>query len=352
MKKFAAVSIVTFFVVSVGLSGWVWYKYNNKAASVVKKEQVFEVSTGRSLQSFAAELEHTGFIRNANFLVMLARIKKMGAGLRTGEYLLDASMTPSEILNVITSGRSIERSITVSEGLSIYEVADLFEKNKLLSREQFLKIARDKAFIKTLLGEDLESLEGYLFPETYHFTKFTEGKVIIAAMVKKFLMTYDKLQLEEAMPGWSRHQVVTLASIIEKETGSPTERPLISSVFHNRLRKGMLLQTDPTVIYGMAEKTGHIVLSITRADLLAPTRYNTYVIKGLPPGPISNPGSHALESAVRPEATSFLYFVSRNDGTHIFSETYEAHQKAVRQFQLDPKARQGKSWRDLKNTKL
>ncbi|HWU42748.1 MAG TPA: endolytic transglycosylase MltG, partial [Bdellovibrio sp.] len=139
------------------------------------------------------------------------------------------------------------------------------------------------------------------------------------------------------------------ASIIEKETGAPEERPLISSIFHNRLDKKMKLQTDPTIIYGKAEKTGKIVINITRADLTTPTRYNTYVIDGLPPTPIANPGREALLAAVKPAHSNYLFFVSKNDGTHIFSEDYKAHEKAVRSFQINAKAREGHSWRELKN---
>ena len=154
---------------------------------------------------------------------------------------------------------------------------------------------------------------------------------------------------EAQLAGWSPRQILTLASIVEKETGAPEERPLVASVFHNRLRKGMLLQTDPTIIYGKAKETGKIVLNITRADLTRYTPYNTYVIKGLPPGPIANPGKAALQAVVHPAQSDYLYFVSKNDGTHQFSTDLAAHNAAVRKFQLDPKAREGKSWRDLKS---
>jgi UPF0755 protein len=170
-------------------------------------------------------------------------------------------------------------------------------------------------------------------------------------MVKRFLFVFGEVLPQSHVQGWTRHQIVTLASIIEKETGAPEERPLISSVFHNRLLKKMRLQTDPTVIYGKAEKSGKIEINITRADLLTPSRYNTYVIPALPPGPIANPGKEALLAAVNPAASGYLFFVSQNDGTHVFSEDYSAHNRAVQKFQLDRKAREGKSWRDLQNRK-
>jgi UPF0755 protein len=138
-----------------------------------------------------------------------------------------------------------------------------------------------------------------------------------------------------------------LASIIEKETGAPQERRLISSVFHNRLKKNMKLQTDPTVIYGMAALSGSVPNNIRKSDLLRPSKYNTYVIYGLPPGPITNPGKLALIAALNPEQSEFLYFVSQNDGTHVFTKTYNDHINAVKKFQMNPAARAGKSWRDL-----
>jgi UPF0755 protein len=173
-------------------------------------------------------------------------------------------------------------------------------------------------------------------------------------MVERFLQNFAKLQ---AMPGWNstrltRHQLVTLASIVEKETGAPEERPVISSVFHNRLRLNMKLQTDPTVIYGIWEQTGQWNRNISRDDLLAPSKYNTYTFVGLPVGPIANPGYEALLAAGGPAQTEFLFFVSRNDGTHVFSRDYGQHRSAVMQFQIDRAARDGKSWRDLKNREV
>jgi UPF0755 protein len=166
-------------------------------------------------------------------------------------------------------------------------------------------------------------------------------------MVSKFKTVYKTIESVSKISGLSRHQILTLASIIEKETGAPQERPLISSVFHNRLNKHMMLQTDPTIIYGKALEVGNMEIKISRADLTRYTPYNTYVIKSLPPGPIASPGRAALLAAVQPAASDFLYFVSHNDGTHQFSADYKSHVNAVKKFQLDPKAREGKSWRDL-----
>jgi len=229
----------------------------------------------------------------------------------------------------------------------MFEVAEIFEQAGLAPAREVMKTVTDKEFVKRQLGEPRDSLEGYLFPDTYSFTKYTDYHSVLAQMVNHFKAVYKDVEAENKL-GWSRHQIVTLASIIEKETGAPEERPVISAVFHNRMVKGMLLQTDPTIIYGKALQAGRIELNITRADLTRYTPYNTYVIKGLPPGPIANPGREALMASIHPAASDYLYFVSHNDGTHQFSVTYKEHAAAVQKFQLDPKAREGKSWRDLK----
>jgi UPF0755 protein len=167
-------------------------------------------------------------------------------------------------------------------------------------------------------------------------------------MVERFLAVLSQIPKNALYKKMGRHKVVTLASIIEKETGAPEERPLISSVFHNRLAKNMRLQTDPTIIYGILQKSGVMPSNIRKKDILEPTDYNTYTIFGLPPGPISSPGQLALEATLYPEKSDYLYFVSKNEGRHYFSKTYDEHKKAVEKYQLNSKMRQGKSWRNMK----
>lgn len=332
---------------SIAVAGFLWFNFTGSAPSDIAQEVIYEVKPGSGFNAIAADLERMGLVKSASFFSLYARIKGDRQRLKVGEYLLKTNMTPPEVLDVITSGKSVARSFTISEGLSTYEIATLYEKQGFGVAMDFMKLTRDKALIRELLGEEQESLEGYLFPETYMLTKYTDTKTLITNMVRRFLYVYNEVKPQAVIRGLTRHQIVTLASIVEKETGAPEERPLISSVFHNRLAKRMRLQTDPTIIYGKAELTGSIEINITRADLTKPTRYNTYVIYGLPPGPIANPGREALLAAMKPAESQYLFFVSRNDGTHIFSEDYKGHQSAVRQFQLDRKAREGKSWRDL-----
>ncbi|MBI3558668.1 MAG: endolytic transglycosylase MltG, partial [Deltaproteobacteria bacterium] len=236
--------------------------------------------------------------------------------------------------------------LVVPEGYNLEQISEVIDELRPGSGARFHKLCVDQKFIATLgFAPAPASLEGYLFPDTYLVGRKMPEEEMIRAMVKKFKGIFT-VELEDRAKaiGMTPHEVITLASIIEKETGAKEERPMISSVFHNRLKKHMRLQTDPTVIYGIKNYNGNI----TRKDLETPTPYNTYTIPALPPGPIASPGREAIMAALYPSETEFLFFVSHNDGTHEFTTTYEDHKKAVTKFQLDPKAREGKSWRDLK----
>lgn len=325
--------------------GFLYLQYLAPASNRTE-EVIFEIPPGANLRQVARLLSERGLIRSPWSIKIIARLS--GEKVRLGEYLLRANMSPFEILRILASGKSILHPLTIVEGLNIYEIAALVEAKGLGSAKEFLNLCRDSKLIQALLGEKRPSLEGYLFPETYGFTKFTTPEVIIRTAVQRFLTVYSSL---EGIQGKSRHATIILASIIEKETGAPEERPLISSVFHNRLRRGMKLQTDPTVLYGMLVKTGIASLNIRRQNLTEPSDYNTYLLPALPAGPISNPGRESLQAALRPANSPYLYFVSRNNGTHIFSENYKDHVAAVQKFQLDSKAREGRSWRDLKQRK-
>jgi UPF0755 protein len=349
LKLFFTAAVVIVVLVGV-LAAFITFRFIKTPASREAREVILEVTPSMSFQSTAKELQQAGVISNARMFYLYARLKGMRSHLRVGEYELSPDMLPGEVLAVITSGKSRTKPFVVPEGYNIFEISDLYEKQGFGRAQDFMALAVDKAFVKSLLGEEHESLEGYLFPETYMLTKFMTAKDVITAMVRRYQSVYSELTSQNSLKNWTPHQILTLASIIEKETGAPQERKIISSVFHNRLIKKMKLQTDPTIIYGIAINTGKVPDNIHKGDLLKPTKYNTYVISGLPPGPISNPGRESLIAAMNPDTSEFLYFVSQNNGTHIFSKTYEDHNKAVRKFQLDPKAREGKSWRDLKKS--
>lgn len=293
---------------------------------------VYTVKRGQSFNTTASQLMQEGLCSSETKLRFMATFYGLDKKIKAGEYLLSGSMTPEEILSVITKGKVYLHKITIPEGYTIKQIAVVVEDSGLGKAERFNTFAFSKAFLKKMaLPEGAPSLEGYLFPETYHFEKSVTEEEILTAVVRRFKTVFTKTIVQDGKAlGLTPNEVVTLASIIEKETGAAFERPMISSVFHNRLKKRMRLETDPTVIYGMKDYNGNI----TRKDLRQKTPYNTYVIKGLPPGPIASPGLAALTAAVRPESTSYLYFVSKKDGTHYFSRTLKEHAKAVRTYQL------------------
>lgn len=349
MKKLISL-IVILGILAFGGAGFFLFSFLGSPAQKEDKKIIFTVQPG-PFGVIAQKLGAEGVVSNVKLFTLYARLTNKVSQVKIGEYELSTSMKPGEVLAVLVSGKSIAYPVTIPEGYNIDEIADIFAARGFIKKAEFLALCKDASFIKELLGEPLPTLEGYLFPNTYMFTKFTGVKEIIREMVRQFLLAYNEVSAGEKLVHMSRHDAVTLASIIEKETGVPEERGLVSSVFHNRMKKGMMLQTDPTVLYGIYDKTGVLPKNIRKTDLITPTRYNTYTFRGLPFGPIANPGKESLYSAFNPEESEFLYFVSKNDGTHTFSSTYQDHNNAVKKFQLDRKARQGKSWRDYSKKK-
>lgn len=338
------------FLVVIGLLGGFYYFINqdfyNKPNSADQTLIPFEVETGLNFNEMSKQLEVKGLIRDHQLFNLVARMKNFRSKIKSGEYLLKASMSPKEIFQILMSGKSVLHTFTVSEGLNIYEVGLAYEKQGYGKKEIFLDACFDKELLKRVLDEDVYSCEGYLFPETYAIDKKTSASHLVEHMMHMFLKKYAEATKDLNLVGWSRQKIVTLASIIEKETGVPEERPLISAVFHNRIKQKMKLQTDPTVLYGILDKTKSYRGNITKKDLITPNPYNTYTNVGLPVGPIANPGADAIKSVFKPAESEYLFFVSKNDGTHVFSKTYQEHEKRVAQFQLDRKAKEGKSWRD------
>jgi UPF0755 protein len=253
--------------------------------------------------------------------------------VKAGEYDLSAALSPNEILEKISSGAVSTYAVTLPEGLNIWEIAERIEQTGIASRSAVLELALSKQFA-TEIGLEADSLEGYLYPETYRFAKGTDPKSALRTMVQQF---QDKWTAEDrallARSGRTMHQLVSLASIVEKETGTPAERPRIAAVFLNRLSRGMRLQSDPTVIYGILRKTGSFSGNLRRVDLEADDPNNTYKRGGIPPGPIASVSMDAVRAVLSPERANFLYFVSRNDGTHQFSNTLVEHNKAVARYQ-------------------
>ncbi len=308
----------------------------------------FEVKSGEGFNLVLARVKN----RIPTFPIEAAKIylkaTKNEQTLKVSEYEIPINKSAMDILKILMKGQTIERVVTFQEGINTFQMADIMEKAKLLKAEDFIIKSKDPEFIKSLLGYEAPSLEGYIFPDTYRLPKKWSVEQYISFFVKTHLNVWNEIE-KDFNPEMSHHQVVILASMIEKETGAGFERPMISSVFHNRLKKSMRLQSDPTTIYGVWVKTEKMLRNITRKDLTTPTPYNTYTVSGLPFGPIANPGKAALIAALKPTESNNYYFVSKNDGTHQFSRTYEQHTAAVRKFQMDPKARAGKSWRNLKS---
>lgn len=293
--------------------------------------RVILIPKGLSSCQIASLLRERGLIRRAFTFYLLALFKEKQGKLAAGEYLLSPGMTPEEILEILSQGKVLLHPVTFPEGITVREVARLLAGRGLAHPERVMARVRDRRFLSSA-GIGADSLEGYLFPETYYFPRGMEEKEILRTMVRTFKRRFSPAYLERARQlGLSQHQVVTLASLIEKEAQEPSERPLISAVYHNRLQRGMRLQCDPTVIYALGEKfTGNL----TRADLAVDSPYNTYLHPGLPPGPISNPGVVSWVAALYPAQTDLLYFVSENNGRHYFSATLEEHNRAVLSYQL------------------
>jgi len=235
-----------------------------------------------------------------------------------------------EVVRRLEQGRGLVHQVTIPEGLAARQIAQLLAERGLVDQDRFLSLLRDRALLEGH-GVEGDSLEGYLFPDTYRLVKGQAEDTIIQRMVRRFHEVFGPdEQARGARLGMSVRDVVTMASLIEREAKVPRERPLISAVFHNRLRVRMPLQSDPTVLYALSRFSGRL----TKANLQAPSPYNTYVNHGLPPGPIANPGRASITAALYPAATRYLYFVSKNDGTHAFSKTLREHEVLVRRYQV------------------
>jgi len=309
---------------------WVWHVLFTPLPAD-HTEIVFTIDPGQSLGQIAEGLEARGLIANAFLFRAYARYQKAATRIPAGEHLLSAPASPAQILDQLLKGRIKLYRLTVPEGLNMEETATVVAKTGWCDAEGFVALCRDPDLI-TDLAIPSHSLEGFLFPDTYFFPKTVTCRQVIEKMVATFFSVFTPRWQERTDDlGFTLQQIVTLASMIEKEAGVPSERALISSVFHNRLKKGMRLQSDPTVIYGDPEFEGRI----RTRHLQRKTEYNTYQMHGLPKGPIANPGEKAIEAALFPADSDFLYFVSRNDKTHYFSKTLAEHNQAVRKYQLN-----------------
>jgi len=290
--------------------------------------QQFDFGQGQSLKKIAAALAERKVISNAGLFVFYGRMRGDDARVKAGYYQFDDGLTPAEILRRMVAGDVHVQRFAVPEGYSVYQIGELLEGRGLFAKEEFLKECFNKSLLREL-GISGKSVEGYLYPSTYEIS----GKTTAAELVRQMVAQFDKVfagkfagQAEAAR--MTTREVVILASLIEKEAVRPEERPLIASVFRNRLNKGMPLQSDPTAVYGVRAFAGNV----TKRDITRATPYNTYLIRGLPPGPIGNPGSGAIAAVLKPVVTGYFYFVTKKDGSHFFSTTLDEHNNAVRRY--------------------
>lgn len=342
MKKILLIFVLPPILASIFIGVHVWILFNQTYSG---PQAIFRISPSESFGSVNYRLFKEGYISNSRLFHYYA--KSIGAmeKFKAGSYYIEPGYKISDIVETFINGKPILNSVTIAEGKNIYEIAKIFEQNGICSANEFLTTAKDPKIL-SLIGEDITSLEGYLFPETYKFAPNTEVSTIIKMMITQFKLKTQNLDFSTT--NLSRHQVITLASVVEKETGAKHERPAIAGVFHNRLKKKMRLQSDPTTIYGIYETYNG---NLQKKHLLEYTPYNTYKIPALPVGPISNPSLEAIKAVLNPEAHNNLYFVSKNDGTHVFNPTYTDHLESVKEWQLNRANRQNKSWRDLKQNK-
>jgi len=280
--------------------------------------------SGWTARHIASELQHEGVIRSARAFLLVHYVEGPGS-LKAGEYKFDGPANVVEVRRRILRGDVYVRTVTVPEGYNLYDIANAVEQAGLGPATDFVAAAKGDVFLIKDLDPSATSLEGYLFPDTYHFTRIDTPHDTVAAMVRRFRREAQKIGLPRH---GDLHQIVTLASIIEKETAVPEERPLVASVYYNRLSRNMLLGADPSVVYA-ALLAGRYRGIIYQSDLLYDSPYNTYRYPGLPPGPIANPGEASLQAAMNPAQTDFFYFVSDNNGHHRFSRTAAEHERNV-----------------------
>jgi peptidoglycan lytic transglycosylase G len=290
---------------------------------------VVAIPPGASLRAVAVDLRARGLVRSARAFEWLARWDGLDKGIRAGEFEISPAWDTRRVLEELVRGAVVTYPVVLPEGLTGAEIAVRLEQAGLTDAEAFRAVVQDPA-LPAEFGVEGPTLEGYLFPETYRLPHGLSPREIAHTMVEQFLAVWGEIQEDARARHLSMREVATLASIVEKETGSAAERPLIASVFLNRLERGMRLASDPTTIYGIADFDGNL----RRAHIEDTTNpYNTYQIAGLPPTPIANAGADSLRAVVRPAETDYLYFVSRNDGTHVFARTYAEHEANVDRYQ-------------------
>jgi peptidoglycan lytic transglycosylase G len=332
-KIFAAIFFI--FIVAIATTAiFVWSQLNQPYRKFSEDKLAVAIPPGTSLDSASRLLATKGVVKHPWLLKSLFYYNRTQGKMKAGEYVFDRAMTPYQVYEKLLRGEQQYLVLTIPEGTNTFDLPGILAKEGI-KPEDVQAAMKSPSTLAELQSIDpgIHSCEGFLFPETYFLTKTDDAQKILLVMIGQFKKKFlPQIQTRAKELGMSVVNIVTLASLIEKETGQGSERRLISGVFHNRLKHSMLLQCDPTVIYALRLNNEYKGF-ITRADLQKPSPYNTYVSAGLPPGPICNPGAAAIMAAMNPETTDKLYFVSKNDGTHYFSATLQEHNRAVQQYQ-------------------
>jgi UPF0755 protein len=311
---------------------WFFFVPPSKTAST----KIIFIKKGTPLKKVSELLGQEGIIKTRHFFILLTTVLGKKTKIKAGEYEFHTQMLPLDVLDALVKGQVKHHLVTIPEGYTLSQIAQLLDDLNLIEKKGFLQKATSPTLINSLGLSQWAgpTLEGYLFPDTYHLFREMDPEEVIKMMVLQFKKIFKSDLVDRASEiGISEREAVVLASIIEKETSLSEEKPLISAVFHNRLKKKIPLQSDPTVIYGIKNFNGNL----TKEHLMGPTPYNTYLMAGLPPTPICNPGKDSLLAAVHPAPVPYLYFVSKNDGSHYFSFDIKDHNRAVWKFQKYPR---------------
>jgi UPF0755 protein len=333
MKKVLAFVVLVLVIVGA-LAGVLYVRVNQPYRGFDGTEQFVELPPGSGSLAIGQRLVDARVVRDLPTFRTALWMSGQGRHLKAGDYRFDRAMTPFEVIDKIARGDVFVITVTFPEGLTIAEMAKIFESHGVGPAAAFVTASKDASLVHEI-DPAARDLEGYLFPETYPLSRHADAAKLIRMMVARFDHVFTpELRDAARARGLTVRQAVTLASIVEKETAKPDERPLVAAVYTTRLRIGMPLQCDPTVIYGLA-RVGRYDGNIHKADLSFDSPYNTYRYPGLPPGPIASPGRASLEAAVHPAAADYLYFVSRNDGSHEFARTLEEHNRNVHKYQVE-----------------
>ena len=326
--------LVALAATAAAVAGFYYARVDERFQGFEGTEQFVEITPGTGSRAIGRALAAAGVVRDESTFRMAVYLTGTARELKAGEYRFAGPASPKEIARTLARGAVYLRPVTFPEGLTVKEMARVFESRGLGTAKGFLQAASNPAPIHGL-DRAAKDLEGYLFPETYNLARRAEAATLVGLMAARFLAVFDDaLRAETEAQGRSVRDVITLASLVEKETARPEERPIVAAVYLNRLRIGMGLQCDPTVIYAL-ERAGKYSGNLTRQDLRFDSPYNTYRYAGLPPGPIAAPGKASIEAVLRPAKVDYLYFVSRNDGSHVFATTLAEHNRNVKEWQKD-----------------